>query len=229
MSDAMIGYDLLIEVRVLGSGGAYTPLAECFEFTPPADTVADVEVTHFKSPNRRKEYIPGLTDGVTASLEMNYVPGSATDVLIEAARAAGTIWDIKATYPNGVAVQFVGFVQEYTKAIPLEDRLTATVGLRVAGDVTIVAASAPTNTIAPQILGTAKVGTVLTIWDGIWTGNGAFTYQWLAAASPISGATGSTYTPVTGDIGDPITCTVTCTNAAGSASVTTAATANTVS
>ena len=68
--------------------------------------------------------------------------GSATDVLVEAARAAGTIWDIKATYPNGVAVQFVGFVQEYTKAIPLEDRLTATVGLRVTGDVTIVAASA---------------------------------------------------------------------------------------
>lgn len=229
MSDAMIGYDLLIEVKPLGSSGAYTALAECYDFTPPSDTVAEVEVTHFQSPHQRREYVPGLTDSGTASLEMNYVPGSATDVLIDAARANSTIWEIVATYPNGVAVKFVGFVQEYTKAIPLDDRMTATVGFRVTGAVTIVAATQPANTIPPQILGTAKVGDPLTIWDGIWTGNGAFTYQWLAAASPISGATGSTYTPVTGDIGDPITCTVTCTNAAGSASVTTAATANTVS
>ena len=68
MSDAMIGYDLLIEVRVLGSGGAYAA-GRMFEFTPPADTVAEVEVTHFKSPNRRKEYIPGLTENGTASVQ----------------------------------------------------------------------------------------------------------------------------------------------------------------
>jgi len=228
MSDAMIGYDLLIEVRPLGSTGAYTPLAECFDFTPPADTVAEVEVTHFKSPDRRREYRPGLTESGTVSLEMNYIPGSATDLLVDAARANGTIWEIVATYPNGVSVNFIGFVQEYTKAIPLDDRLTATVGLRVTGAVTISAATAPTSTVPPVILGTAKVGDALTIWPGIWTGNGAFTYQWLAAASPISGATGAIYTPVVGDVGAPITCTVTCINSAGSDSATSAATANVV-
>lgn len=229
MSDAMIGYDTLIEVRDHATGGAYTALAECFEFTPPSATVAKVDVTHFKSPGRRNETIPGMTESGTASLQMNYVPGSASDVLIEAARAAGTIWDIVATYPNGVSVSFMGFVETYEQAIPLDDRLTANVGLSVTGDVTINSATAPTNTIAPQILGTAKDGSVLTIWNGIWTGNGAFTYVWKVAATPVVGATGPTYTPVTGDIGSPVTCTVTCTNAAGAASVTTAATANVVS
>lgn len=226
MSDAMIGYDTLIEVRPLGSAGAWVPLAECYDFTPPADTISEVEVTHYKSPGRRREYIPGLTESGTASLEMNYVPGSATDILIEAARQNGTIWEIKATYPNGVSVEFVGFVQEYTKAIPLDDRLTATVGLKVTGDVTISAASAPTNTILPQVLGTPKDGVMLSIWPGIWTGNGAFTYQWRKTATPIVGATGPTYTPVTGDVGAPISCVVTCTNSAGAASAATAATAN---
>lgn len=229
MSDAMIGYDLLVEVRPLGSGGAYTALAECYAFTPPEDEVADVKVTHFKSPDGRHEYIPGLTESGSASLEMNYVPGSATDILITAARSAKTIWEIVATYPNGVSVNFIGFIKTYAKDIPLDDRLTASVSLTVTGAVTVTAAVAPTNTILPQILGTPKDGVMLSIWPGIWTGNGAFTYQWRKTATPIVGATGSTYTPVTGDVGAPITCVVTCTNSAGAASATTAATANVAS
>lgn len=87
--------------------------------------------------------------------------------------------------------------------------------------------SVPANTAAPTITGTAQEGQTLTANPGTWTGREApvLTYQWAADASPIEGATGSTYDPTAADVGAVITVTVTGTNWAGAASVTSAATA----
>jgi hypothetical protein len=85
--------------------------------------------------------------------------------------------------------------------------------------------AAPTNTAVPTISGTAQVGQTLTAANGTWTGSPAFTRQWKANGTNISGATATTYIPVVGDVGKTITVTVTGTNAAGNASATSAATA----
>lgn len=88
-------------------------------------------------------------------------------------------------------------------------------------------ARSPVNTVAPTITGTAQVGQVLTRTTGTWTGSPTPTYtqQWYANGAAISGATGTTYTPVVGDVGKTITVRVTATNANGSAQKTSAATA----
>lgn len=85
----------------------------------------------------------------------------------------------------------------------------------------------PANTVLPAITGTAQVGQVLTVSNGTWTGTPAPTFarQWKADGANIAGATATTYTPVVGDVGKVITCTVTATNAAGTLPATTAATA----
>jgi hypothetical protein len=85
-------------------------------------------------------------------------------------------------------------------------------------------AVAPTNTVAPSISGMTQVGDTLTVSNGTWTGSPtSYADQWLSGGSPISGATGSTYVPVTGDIGAMLTATVTATNATGSTPATSAA------
>ena len=43
------------------------------------------------------------------------------------------------------------------------------------------------NTTAPTLTGTAKVGGVLTVTAGAWSPAGAYTYQWLANGSAITG------------------------------------------
>lgn len=89
----------------------------------------------------------------------------------------------------------------------------------------------PANSVAPVVTGNVATGQVLTVSTGTWTGAPAptFAYQWQRSAnggvswSAISGATSSTYTVQTADIGDLLRCNVTATNSAGSASAAAAA------
>src|ERR1700736_2566984 len=76
-----------------------------------------------------------------------------------------------------------------------------------------------TNSSVPTISGTAQVGQTLTATTGTWTHNPtSFTYQWNRAGGAISGATASTYVPVTGDLGNTLTVSVVATNSGGSSS-----------
>lgn len=78
----------------------------------------------------------------------------------------------------------------------------------------------PINTGAPTVSGSTTQGQTLSVTNGTWNTNPAYTptsytYQWKRAGSNISGATSSTYTTVTADIGNSITCTVTAVNNRG--------------
>ncbi|MBV9214511.1 MAG: hypothetical protein JOZ25_12800 [Actinobacteria bacterium] len=95
-----------------------------------------------------------------------------------------------------------------------------------------VAANPPVNTVAPTISGTPKDGQTLTAANGTWTGTApiTYTYQWErcdstgANCSNVSGATSSTYTLGSSDVGSTIRVVVTGTNSAGSANGTSAQT-----
>lgn len=86
------------------------------------------------------------------------------------------------------------------------------------------AGSVPVNTAVPTISGTAQVDQTLTSTNGSWTQSPtSFTRQWNRAGTPISGATATTYVPVTADIGNTLTVSVTATNSFGSSSPATSA------
>jgi hypothetical protein len=82
--------------------------------------------------------------------------------------------------------------------------------------------TAPVNTVAPAITGTAQEGQTVTCSTGTWTGTPTitFAYQWKRNGSNIGSATNSTYTLVTADVSQSITCQVTATNPVGSANAT---------
>jgi hypothetical protein len=92
---------------------------------------------------------------------------------------------------------------------------------------------APTNTTAPSISGTPQVANVLTASPGTWTSDTTptFTYAWQSCdaqgntCAAISGATASTYTVASTDVGKTIRVAVTATNPSGSSSATSAQTA----
>lgn len=93
-----------------------------------------------------------------------------------------------------------------------------------------VSASAPVNTVAPAVTGTATAGQTLTTTDGTWTGSApiTYTYQWQyndGTWNNIAGQTASTYQIQSVYVGDTIRCVVTGTNALGNSSANSNATA----
>lgn len=79
--------------------------------------------------------------------------------------------------------------------------------------------SAPVNTVAPVVSGTARVGSTLSCSTGSWDNTPtSYTYQWLRDGDPISGATSATYQLQVADEGADISCAVTASNSTGSAS-----------
>jgi hypothetical protein len=96
----------------------------------------------------------------------------------------------------------------------------------------VVASAGPPNTAPPTISGTPTVGSALTVSPGTWTGSSVtFAYQWRrcdsagANCNSITGATATTYTVASADVGFTLRVNVTGTDATGGNTVQTAQTA----
>ena len=122
---------------------------------PMAEQSADeYEVTHFKSPKKKKEWRTGLTDDGEGTLEINYIPGSAPDVALRTARASGEVCEYETFLPApaGKWLKISGFliVKSRSRAVPINDRMTQTVTVRFTGDDAEVEAVAQ-RVIAPAV------------------------------------------------------------------------------
>lgn len=135
---ATIGWGASFELH---NGTILTPLVGVFEMTLPNEQADDVEITSFASAGRKREYIRGLVETGEGTISMNYVPGSATDLLLTAAKDAGDTRTYKIVIPgtDGVAAWEIDgscYVKGYERAIPIDDRITATVTIKFTGDTT---------------------------------------------------------------------------------------------
>lgn len=142
MSTAKTGWDTGVKFH---NGTTLIALAEVFNVTVPDAQADEVDVTHYKSPGRSREFIPGMIDNGEIEIDMNYVPGSVTDLLLTDAKAAADVRAFEITIPNGgTGWKFAGtaFCKSYTKEIPIDDKMTAKAILRVSGAVTESAAGA---------------------------------------------------------------------------------------
>jgi large repetitive protein len=82
----------------------------------------------------------------------------------------------------------------------------------------------PVATELPQVLGTARVGSVLRATPGVWDQAGlTFTYQWLRDGVAVSKARTSEYTPKGGDLGHRLSVRVTAVRPSGATGVATSA------
>lgn len=215
-TQAAIGYGFTVEIAFASAPTAFTQIKECFQINAPNVTDDNHEATHSQSPNRFKEYIPGLSDGGEVTAEMNFVPGSVTDLFLLSTRGLALFTRI--TFANGVQILFNCLRQGYERDIPNDDKKTASLGLKVTGNPYQSAVAAPRNLVLPSISGVAQVGQVLTADPGEWAGALSFGYQWQGDTSGngtftnISGATDQTLVVPVSQVGDDVRVVVTGTN-----------------
>jgi hypothetical protein len=134
-SNAVIAFDVTLEVETFAGSGVFTELAEITNVTPPNASVDDVDVTHMKSPGRAKEFRPGLTDNGEAEFEMNWIPSSVTDTFIRAWRTSGETRSTRLTYPEGETDTFPSYPKGYQLGAQIGDKMSGTLSVKVAGDV----------------------------------------------------------------------------------------------
>ena len=222
-TNASIGYGILFGMADPLTPTVFTYAPELTSITPPAFSTDSQEATNMQSPDRFREFVPGLSDGGKIEMEMNYVPGSAFDLAMQAARGLRRYCQI--VFPNGVQFLFTAVLETYQPDGKIDGVMTAKASFKVSGKPSQTTVAAPVNAVLPTISGTPKVGLPLTLDNGSWGGATSFTYQWKKGGTNIAGATANSYVPVVGDVGGIITCQVTGVNPSFSTVVTTAATA----
>lgn len=140
-SNALLGYGSIVEVSTTGnSPDVLQALDEITTITPPSSTLDQIDVSHMQSPNRRREFISGMTDGGEFSCEMNYVPGGATDdflfAILNSPVGVSRRRFVRLSFPNGTTWFFQGELTGYDITLPFDDKMVATATFKVSGDLT---------------------------------------------------------------------------------------------
>lgn len=143
MTDARIGWGGELHLSTDNTEPNLVELSEVTSVGFPQDEADEHEVTHLKSPGRRKEFIQGLIDGGEFTATLNYVPGGATDLLLTAAKETGDTRKAKIIIPDesgtGTAdwnMVFSVFVKRYAPdSMEPNAPISATVVFRVTGAV----------------------------------------------------------------------------------------------
>jgi hypothetical protein len=139
MTDARIGWGAEVQLSTSSSAAGLVELGEVRSFTLPQDEADEHEVTHLKSPERRKEFIQGMIDGGEGTATINYVPGSATDLLLTDAQEDGTTRAVRFIIPDqtGTAAWQIttsGFVKRYAPdTVEPNAPITASLTIRFTG------------------------------------------------------------------------------------------------
>lgn len=142
MTESRIGWGGELHLSTDNTEANLVELSEVRDVSFPQDEADEHEVTHLKSPNRRKEFIQGLIDGGEMTATLNYDPGSATDLLLTAAKTTGTTRKLKIVIPDtsgtGAAdwnMVTSAFVRRYAPdTMEANAPITATAVFRVTGD-----------------------------------------------------------------------------------------------
>ena len=141
MTEARIGWGGKVYLSTDNTEANLTELSEVRDCTFPQDEAEEQDVTHLQSPNRRREFIAGLIDAGECTATLNYVPGGATDLLLTAAKEAGTNRKIRFVIPadDGSGdpdwnIVTTAFVKRYAPdTMSPGEAITATAVFRIGG------------------------------------------------------------------------------------------------
>jgi len=141
-SKAVLGWGAYLQIGTTVGGGSpgtdtFTNISEVTSHEPPDEQADDIEVTHFGSPLRTKEYIRGLLDAGDSSFTVNYNPAQYPEqVTLVQLKKSGEKRNIRFVLPSAMeTIDFVGYVKGLKRTTEPSGAQTADITLKVAGAV----------------------------------------------------------------------------------------------
>lgn len=139
MTDALIGKGTLLK---RGDGAtpteAFTTVGEIISISGPEQSLDTVDATNMDSASSTREYIAGLIDSGEVSFEMNFLPATATQTNVRDDLTNRTLRNFQIIWPDtgNTQVDFAAFVTSVSRSTPLDDRMTASITLKISGVLT---------------------------------------------------------------------------------------------
>lgn len=123
-----------------GTEGAeiFATIAEIRDITLDGRTLELIDATHMESPDASREYIPSLKDSGTIGFTGNYLPGSASQQILETRRAARTRNNYRVIWTNTDGDNtdtFAGYVVAYNPSANIEDKLSFSGSIKITSSI----------------------------------------------------------------------------------------------
>lgn len=137
-TQAQTGFGTLFQID--DGAGNFPTVAEVVNVNPPDSMLNTTDATHMESPDSHEEVIPTLLSTGEATIDLNFVPGSATQKALSDAHFAMRKASFRVILP-GAAKRFEwdGYVTKIGRALPHGDKMSMSVSVKATGKVNLVA------------------------------------------------------------------------------------------
>lgn len=113
---------------------AWVEVKEITSFNFFDGSAAEIDVTHLQS--TAKEWLMGLQDFGTGTLECNHLPTDSGQVLMRAAKASRDIQSFKITFSDASTATFSGYVLSNPLSGAVDAKVDGSFSIRISGNVT---------------------------------------------------------------------------------------------
>ncbi len=119
------------------SPAEFSELAEVVSIGGPNETSEEIDVTHLRSPGSYREFIASYKDGGELPMELNFVPGSASQAALwaEFEETPPPTVRRRIFFPDGSTDTFHAYLKGRAHGASVGTKLTMNVTLRIVGPV----------------------------------------------------------------------------------------------
>lgn len=137
-TQAQIGHGTTFQINTTtnNSPDMWVTIAEVVSVTPPSLSRDAIDATHSTSPNKWREFIPGLRDGGEVTLEVNFIPSGVGTSTILATFTSDDKVNARINFPDSPVTtwEFLAFITAFEPDAPFDDKMSATVTFKLSGE-----------------------------------------------------------------------------------------------
>ncbi len=129
-----------------GAGETFSPIANVSDISGPSRSREAIEVTAHDSPNKYREFIPGLKDGGEVEITLNYDPGDASHGALDEDFESDDLHAYQLVILPGTEDEhtwdFEALITDLGDAYPTDDKMERTVTFKISGKPELTATGA---------------------------------------------------------------------------------------
>jgi len=136
-SNAFSGVGTVFSRQNDGSSAEYTAVAEINSIGGPNMSRDVIDVTSLDSTGGYREFVAGFRDGGEVTLNMNFTLDSYDDMKVDFESDTKVGYRIVLPDTGATTFDFDALVTSLGIAVPMDDKVTADVTLKISGEVTL--------------------------------------------------------------------------------------------